>query len=904
MRTTQPTAETIKNLAEPASNKASIPGAETQIPASTDALAENLPKGTIAGGVSEIGALHDMVRDNQVPAGEKRAVRFAAVSDQEAEQIKAATGLDVAGYKHTIDSFAIRHTYQKHGNAKLEALRGQLPVTREDILRIPEIVASPDEITSLGKDALKNELIRYRKAFNGTTYYVEEVRNKRGELAAKTLWKTRTREPVLDNQLSPSVLTSKTLGGNQPQGNKSIASVMPGAESGVVQDATEIVPVSRAEKRQKATAALESMTNKQLREISRSHKRTYMRDAAADLLQIRDAENRAKRSEIAKKVIAKTKQIDPDRDSMAQAIAKLGGISRESATGRLRLTPEELGARGQGLMRVFTQTGKTMDEMGAALAELGYVQRDENGKHDTRDFEDKLAEVAGGLDVFTPQGMMIKAQEEYEAAQREVGAASPEEYDAIEAYADEFSDAETDYASELLDVVPFDEGRIPTNDLSDEEVDALFGLQSKAADGRETEESSEGTSRESAEGTRAQEESRAAENIRIAEQKRDEYTKDMFGAALPETTGENPRGEGKRTAEATGDMDSADAVPSGSRFASRTKVIAENTRTLGASTVNTIEEAAQAMAYLSRGAVERMDALVTDGKGNPLAVVGAFKGALSQASVYPATIAGEAFRIKGAANIWFAHNHPSGSPDLSAADRLLYNKLKDVFQGSQIAPRGLFAIAGGVDSMRAWQFTDADSDKDGVTAAPTSTSNVPVLERQYSETGTMAGPISSPAAAKSVAAEIANGESGILLLDVKNRPVGFVPVDVAAPLRQQGRMDALYRALSVANPAGAMVIDNGSLTDAGVRNLAGFLNSIDTRVLDVFDTSLNPMKSWAEHGESFGGQTFFSRRANDDAQFLQQAGRGCCQMLSSSRTMESSPTRSGMTCCRPGNCLG
>lgn len=341
-------------------------------------------------------------------------------------------------------------------------------------------------------------------------------------------------------------------------------------------------------------------------------------------------------------------------------------------------------------------------------------------------------------------------------------------------------------------------------------------------------------------------------------QKRDAYTKDLFGIQLPDV-GRVDAGSARQSVAAdTGDMDSADAVPKGSRFGSRTKLVTENKRKLGAAKVVSMDDAANALAYLSRGAVERLDALVTDKNGKPLAVVGAFKGALTQASVYPATIVGEAFRIKGAANIWFAHNHPSGNEELSNADRMLYKALREVFRGSDIEPRGLFAIAGGTDATRAWQLTDGDDTYSGETSETGETTDTPVVERQYAETGLIGTPVTSPATAKKTAAEIADGKSGILMLDVKNRPIAFVPIDVAMPMRTNGRMDAIYRAISTANAAAAMVVTDGSINNEGVRNLGALMRGVDVRVLDVMDTSGDVVKSWAEQGLEMAAPAFFN----------------------------------------------
>jgi len=67
-----------------------------------------------------------------------------------------------------------------------------------------------------------NPLIQDKKSYDGTIYFVEEVRNKRGELAAKTLWKTRS--AIADAaKNSPPTLTSETLVRSSEQGNTSIS---------------------------------------------------------------------------------------------------------------------------------------------------------------------------------------------------------------------------------------------------------------------------------------------------------------------------------------------------------------------------------------------------------------------------------------------------------------------------------------------------------------------------------------------------------------------------------------------------------------------------------------------------------------------------------------------------------
>ena len=103
--------------------------------------------------------------------------------------------------------------------------------------------------------------------------------------------------------------------------------------------------------------------------------------------------------------------------------------------------------------------------------------------------------------------------------------------------------------------------------------------------------------------------------------------------------------------------------------------------------------------YTVTGKVVRFDiekdVLGLDKNGKPLGIVGGFKGALSQASVYPATLMAEAVRIPGAARIWFSHNHPSGASDLSRADEFLTQTLKQALSLVDVRVVDHMIVAGG-----------------------------------------------------------------------------------------------------------------------------------------------------------------------------------------------------------------
>ena len=169
------------------------------------------------------GALFDAVQSESFPKNEKRAVWYATEPTGKDNLVSEAAGVDVSGWSHSVDSFAMRKVHKDHGHERSEAPRGQSPITKEDWAKLPEIVRNYDTVDPAGTDQHDTPLIRYSKRFNGTTYYVEEVRGKRRELAAKTMWKTRT---AMSGAEGPA-LTSQNVQPESPQGNQSVGAAAP-----------------------------------------------------------------------------------------------------------------------------------------------------------------------------------------------------------------------------------------------------------------------------------------------------------------------------------------------------------------------------------------------------------------------------------------------------------------------------------------------------------------------------------------------------------------------------------------------------------------------------------------------------------------------------------------------------
>lgn len=105
-------------------------------------------------------------------------------------QNAAKNGFNIFGFRHTIDNYFVKHIRKQHGNEEIERARGQRAVTDEDLRQIPFIIENPDFLIYGAKNDLKNNTISFVKnSENGSTLFVEEIRNGRRRLACDTMYK-------------------------------------------------------------------------------------------------------------------------------------------------------------------------------------------------------------------------------------------------------------------------------------------------------------------------------------------------------------------------------------------------------------------------------------------------------------------------------------------------------------------------------------------------------------------------------------------------------------------------------------------------------------------------------------------------------------------------------------------
>ena len=86
-----------------------------------------------------------MVRRVRADKGLREQVDLMPVSETAVAEA-AEHGLDIKGYTHMIDSSAVNHVLNNHGNEKAEAARGQIGIKDSDFTDIINTLENPDKV--------------------------------------------------------------------------------------------------------------------------------------------------------------------------------------------------------------------------------------------------------------------------------------------------------------------------------------------------------------------------------------------------------------------------------------------------------------------------------------------------------------------------------------------------------------------------------------------------------------------------------------------------------------------------------------------------------------------------------------------------------------------------------------
>ena len=137
-------------------------------------------------GKTDLGSLFQTAISNS--GGNAVYSDFAVIDGKTAGIVKAETGIDISGWKHSIGEADIRHILKKHGNEKTENSRGQRAVTQQDIEKLPEILSDFDDMQYSGTNEFGNETFLVKKRIDDEIYCAQEVWTGRKKMVVKSMW--------------------------------------------------------------------------------------------------------------------------------------------------------------------------------------------------------------------------------------------------------------------------------------------------------------------------------------------------------------------------------------------------------------------------------------------------------------------------------------------------------------------------------------------------------------------------------------------------------------------------------------------------------------------------------------------------------------------------------------------
>jgi len=256
--------------------------------------------------------------------------------------------------------------------------------------------------------------------------------------------------------------------------------------------------------------------------------------------------------------------------------------------------------------------------------------------------------------------------------------------------------------------------------------------------------------------------------------------------------------------------------------------------------IKTPADAAHIAFPLTKRAQEAAIAIVTDANGDVLGAIQHSTGALDSTTLSPRDLLGVVHDFPGAAEVWFAHNHPSGDPTPSLADRQITSVLSALLDGSGIKSRGMIVVGqeGGAvltkgkgDRGESIPLGLLNTDKERTHKIITYDREIIKLPSSES--------ITSVQHVIDYARLFGDGDSGIIILNSKGKPVSFVPMSVAKMAKLKTGDSAtgsslIMSAFHKGNGASMiMIVPALPGSQAAARNLAAFGAKFDAPLNDV-----------------------------------------------------------------------
>lgn len=113
--------------------------------------------------------------------------------------------------------------------------------------------------------------------------------------------------------------------------------------------------------------------------------------------------------------------LDPTKDTLLTAVAKLGGVDKEQAQNLGGLDPADIAkAPGSGILRPIHSNGLPLDRMAEILAQHDYPVLDENGNYDPRVLIERMRDEMNGKPTYSAQGADAAAEAAYTSHQSDM----------------------------------------------------------------------------------------------------------------------------------------------------------------------------------------------------------------------------------------------------------------------------------------------------------------------------------------------------------------------------------------------------------------------------------------------------------------------------------------------------
>lgn len=278
--------------------------------------------------------------------------------------------------------------------------------------------------------------------------------------------------------------------------------------------------------------------------------------------------------------------------------------------------------------------------------------------------------------------------------------------------------------------------------------------------------------------------------------------------------------------------------------------------------IKTIKDAARVAQPIANRAQEGLIAIVVDKSGKILGVVQHSTGSANQSIVHPRDLSGVILDFPGAEAVYLAHNHPTGDPTPSPEDYAITKRVARVLQAAGIEVKASIQIGftGEYQSFSPLYGTDREMGSND--PAEERGKKLSIYDRNIESIAIAEPRMTSALDFKDARERYFPGQTGILLIDGKNRSVGFIPMAVWEMLRlstgskESGAGRIMHRMHETGAVGLMLSIDDVHNDLDAVENVISFGSVLGVRVLDA--TPLTGASMQERGMLPTGGDVFYS----------------------------------------------